>query len=198
MDRKLQAEYLDERLNALNLGPEDKSRSDQVSAQLESLRHPKSPSIGDNAVAATVTEWNENFFQPRGIWITTDPSPVSANIEEKPRMPGEWIPYDHELLPESSTVHGAGRNTGPGRRGMFSGLTFPGMDANSRGFRFGPIVADSEGFRIGKNGLVVSTLSLLKFTSVVIPESRYLFHYISTRSVLSTGLPIVLMIGCVR
>ncbi|KAH8685991.1 hypothetical protein BGZ60DRAFT_523258 [Tricladium varicosporioides] len=155
VDRKLQAEFLDERMDGLNLGPEDKSRSDQVSAQLESLRHPKSPTIGNNAIAATVAEWNDNFFQPRGIWISTsDSAPVSANIEEKPRMPGEWIPYDHELLPEPSTTQSGGRNNGPGRRGMFSGLTFPGMDASSRGFRFGPIVADSEGFRIGKNGLV--------------------------------------------
>ncbi|KAF4637842.1 hypothetical protein G7Y89_g253 [Cudoniella acicularis] len=153
-DRKLRAELLDEQMSRLDLKQEDKSRSDQVSAQLEPLRQPPSPRI--HTAASTVAEWNENFFHPRGIRITiSDPQP-EINPDGRLGIPGEWIPYDHEILTESVRTNEGGPNTGPSRKGMFGGFknSFPGVEASSRGFKLGPIVADNTGFRIGKNGLV--------------------------------------------
>ena len=96
---------------------------------------------------ATISEWNRGFFHPRGIHIVlTSPSPV-ADVEvlhaalpdaTPARVIPTWIPYDHEIIGESSS---AGR-----RRGFFRGFQ---AGPHGGGFRMGPIVADNDGFRMG-------------------------------------------------
>jgi hypothetical protein len=150
-ERKLRAELIDARMHSLNLGEEDRSRTnmDEVDAQLDPLRQPQSPGSLDrlNRVQATISEWNEGFFKPRGIQITTiDLDAEIAAGEDGNRMPGSYIPYDHELLPNSDNRRD--------QRGLFGRFrSFSGIESNAQGFRMGPIVANNEGFRIG-NGLV--------------------------------------------
>jgi hypothetical protein len=150
-ERKLRAELIDARMHSLNLGEEDRSRTNmnEVDAQLNPLRQPQSPGSLDrlNRAQATISEWNEGFFKPRGIQITTiDLDAEIAAGEDGNRMPGSYIPYDHELLPNSDNRRD--------QRGLFGRFrSFSGIESNAQGFRMGPIVANSEGFRIG-NGLV--------------------------------------------
>ena len=166
-DRKLQQELMEERMHQLSLGRgDDKSRADisEVDAQLDPLRQPLSSRSTESlsAISATIAEWNEGFFKPRGVQIvTSDPEPQAADDEETSRMPGAWVPYDHEIL------GGAPRNNSRGRRGLFGSFKgFSGLEAHSGNFRMGPIVADNEGFRIGKNGLVVGFISY--FVSILV------------------------------
>ncbi len=147
-DRKLRAELLvDERVQSLSLNSDD--RASQVDAQLDSIRQPQLPPSPQSSAHTqlTLAEWNEGFFKPRGIKVenkgnvrevleVATPGPE----ENAARMPGAWIPYDHELQPELP------RNNTGGRRGILDGF----MQAGSSGFRMGPIVADTAGFRIGR------------------------------------------------
>ncbi|RDL37941.1 uncharacterized protein BP5553_05374 [Venustampulla echinocandica] len=148
-DRKLKAELIAEQMYRLALSEEEKSKTDisQVDAQLRPLRQFSASSRTESLIAAeaTIAEWNEHFFQPRGITIvTSELNPPTKAGDETPRVPGAWIPYDHELVPNPSSKKGAGQ------RGMFDAFKrFPGVQAGSQGFRMGPIVADSDGFRIG-------------------------------------------------
>lgn len=96
----------------------------------------------ERRLRATLQVWNQGFFNPRGLHIvltegTPDVVIAQATTQEAPssRMPGTWIPYDHEIIGESSA---AGR-----RRGFFRGFQ------TSSGFRVGPLVADNDGFRMG-------------------------------------------------
>jgi hypothetical protein len=159
-DRKLQQELMEERMHQLSLAlGDDKSRADisEVDAQLSPLRQLLSSRSTESlsTISATISEWNEGFFKPRGVQIViSDPEPQITADEETRQMPGAWVPYDHEIL------GGAPRNNSRGRRGMFGSFrSFPGMEANAGSFRMGPIVADNEGFRIGRNGLVVGFIS---------------------------------------
>lgn len=109
---------------------------------------PRPQPANDYRLSRTVAEWNEGFFEPRGLHIAISyihpeiavvQTPKSS-LERTARTQGTWIPYDHEIIGESSS---AGR-----RRGFFGG--FKGFQAGSpSGFRIGPIVADNEGFRMG-------------------------------------------------
>lgn len=110
---------------------------------------------GNNKLEITIAEWNEGFFKPRGLQITTidvdeeiavgqaaEVTEVSKDVI--PPVPGAWIPhdhipYDHEILGQSS----AGR-----KRGFFGGFK-PFQGSQQGGFRMGPIVADNDGFRMG-------------------------------------------------
>ncbi|TVY17660.1 hypothetical protein LARI1_G002833 [Lachnellula arida] len=160
-DRKLQQQLMEESMHQLSLGRgDDKSRADisKVDAQLHPLRLPLSSRSTESlsATFATIAEWNEGFFKPRGVEIViTEPDTQVAAGEETPRMPGAWVPYGRESL------GGPPRNSSRGRRGLFGSFrTFSGLEANSGNFRMGPIVADNEGLRIGKNGLVASANGL--------------------------------------
>lgn len=110
---------------------------------------------GNHQPENIIAEWNEGFFKPRGLQITTidvdeeiavgqAADVTEASKEVTPRVPGAWIPhdhipYDHEILGQSS----AGR-----RRGFFGGFK-PFQGSQQGGFRMGPIVADNDGFRMG-------------------------------------------------
>lgn len=154
-DRKLQAELLDGSMQKLGLSQEDRSDTSEVDAQLEHLRQQPSPSTAERLriLESTISEWNEGFFGPRGLQITTiDPDAEIAAGEETSRMPGSWIPWEEDGQPESS------RGNLQGRRRFFGLGSNPSMEAGSQGFRLGPIVANHEGFRIGK-GLVANNES---------------------------------------
>jgi hypothetical protein len=172
-DRKLQAELIVENMHQLDLNQADQARttSSEVNAQLEHLRQQSFSSAAEKLrmVESTIAEWNEGFFKPRGLQITTiDQDAEIATDEETSRMPGSWIPWEGEMQPDSS------RGNMQGRRGFFGLSRNPFMEAGSQGFRVGPIVvsirfppliitepltnrqqANNEGFRIG-NSLVVS------------------------------------------
>jgi hypothetical protein len=136
-DRKLQAELLDESMHKLGLGQEDRSDTSEVNAQLEHLRQQSSPSIAEKLrmIESTISEWNEGFFRPRGLQITTiyQNSELAAG-EETSQMPGSWIPWEEDGQPESS------RGNQQSRRGFLGLGRNPFMDAGSQGFRMGPIV----------------------------------------------------------
>jgi len=152
-DRKLRQE-LTEHMHQLSLDKDPKPRTDmsEVDAQLDSLRQPLSSLTTDSltVISSTVSEWNEGFFKPRGVYIAVGEVKPQTPDEDPNRMPGTWIPYDHEILAESPKDDSS-------RKGLFGSFkTFPGMESNAGSFRIGPIVADNDGLRIGKNGLVVS------------------------------------------
>lgn len=157
-DRKIRAEFLDEELEDLSLNEKSSKIIDPVLAQLEPLRSPISPvSPNSTTISMTIEEWNESFFEPRGVRIIANQNRENSPSEQPRDMPGTWIPYDHELLPQqpesSASASSKPKQT---RRGMLSGFLPGVVEANSKGFRMGPIVADSDGFRIGR-GLVVSS-----------------------------------------
>ena len=149
-ERKLRAEMPDEQLDRLSIGREIKSRDGmtEIDAQLGQLRRPPSSRTVEraNRIEATISEWNDGFFEPRGIHIAI----VNLDIEmaagdERRPMPGSFIPYGHEI--------GESENRRD-QRSFFGRLrSSQGMDSNSRGFRLGSISANNEGFRIGR-GLV--------------------------------------------
>ncbi|KAL2073715.1 hypothetical protein VTL71DRAFT_11041 [Oculimacula yallundae] len=151
-DRKLRAELVDERMHRLTLGKESRSMTDlrEVEAQLDPLRQPQTVPSADisRRVEATISEWNEGFFMPRGLQILN----TGVEAEESPAdgeatpLPGSWIPWEHEMNGEA----GPSSNS---RKGFFSGF----MQAGPQGFKMGPIVADNDGFRIGRNGLRADT-----------------------------------------
>jgi hypothetical protein len=148
----------------------EKSSHDQseVYAQLEPLRSPglSDSMTADSTISATIREWNDNFFQPRGVHII-----ASKNINTFSSIGGHQAPpYFNEPTSNSHTVPQAGfsdvSNTARlGRKGMFDGFKpFSSREANSRGFRLGPVVADTDGFRIGKD-IVVSQASSYRTVS---------------------------------
>ncbi|KAK0116688.1 hypothetical protein ONS96_012540 [Cadophora gregata f. sp. sojae] len=148
-DRKLKAELVDERMKRLTLGKESRSMTDlrEVDAQLDPLRQAQTLQNTDTSrrLEATISEWNEGFFKPRGIQISNDAVDTENVAEgEATPMPGSWIPWEHEMNGEP----GPSSNTNA-RKGFFSGF----MQAGPQGFKMGPIVADNDGFRIGRNGL---------------------------------------------
>ncbi|TVY73397.1 hypothetical protein LSUE1_G006437, partial [Lachnellula suecica] len=155
-DRKLNHQLeMEESMHELSIGGDVKSRANmsEVDAQLDPLRQPLSPRSADylSSAYSTVAEWNEGFFNPRGLHIIiaeTELQAVAADGEMM-RMPGAWISNDHE--PHHETPQG---NSGSGgRRGIFGSFrSFPGFRIGKNG-----LVADNEGFRIGKNGLVASS-----------------------------------------
>lgn len=176
-DRKLKAELVDERMHRLTIGHDDRSRLNlsEVDAQLEPLRQEKSmqSSDGSRHIEATISEWNNGFFNPRGVQISTlDVHAEAAAGEDATRMPGTWIPGEDETRQEGETNNAQGKRPEP-RPGFFNNF----MYADSRGFKMGPLVAgtatvplisltcliltdsclDNNGFRIGSNGLRVST-----------------------------------------
>lgn len=145
-DRKLGAE-LEERVSRLSLRHDNRSRSDtsEAEAQLQPLRSPRTPRSSDR-IESTISEWNDGFFNPRGVQISTldVDAEIAASEEQRAQMPGSWIPAENENNGESST------NNEGARRGWGLGNL---LHAGPQGFRMGPIVADNNGFRIGKNGL---------------------------------------------
>ncbi|KAH7407853.1 hypothetical protein BKA64DRAFT_432798 [Cadophora sp. MPI-SDFR-AT-0126] len=148
-DRKIKAELVDERMHRLTLGKESRSMTDlrEVDAQLDPLRQSQTLPSSDTArrLEATISEWNEGFFKPRGIQISNRVIEIESLTEgEATPMPGSWIPWEHEMNGDL----GPSSNTNA-RRGFFSGF----MQAGPQGFKMGPIVADNDGFRIGRNGL---------------------------------------------
>jgi hypothetical protein len=150
-DRKLRAELEDD-ISHLSLGHDNRSRSDisEAEAQLGPLRSPRIPRAMDR-VEATISEWNDGFFNPRGIQISTIDvdAEIAAGEEERTHMPGSWIPWENENNGEPSTSNAGAR------KGSFFGnfLQAGTLRPGTQGFKMGPIVADNDGFRIGKNGL---------------------------------------------
>jgi len=136
-DRKLQAELLDESMHKLGLSQEIRSDTGEIEAQLGHLRQLSSPSTAERLrmIEFTISEWNEGFFGPRGLQLTTnDQDAEIATGEETNRLPGSWIPCAEDGQPESS------RGNTQGRRGFLGLGRNPFMDAGSQGFRMGPIV----------------------------------------------------------
>lgn len=137
----------------------------------------------NNTLEVTVAEWNEGFFNPRGLQITTmgvnEGITEATEVSSTPRVPGAWIPhdhipYDHEILGASS----AGR-----KRGFFGG--FKGFQGGSQGgFRMGPIVADNEGFRMGN--VFVADRKLMwspTLLSMVSKDKRLMIMYMFSRDI---------------
>lgn len=103
-------------------------------------------------VEATVQQWNDGFFRPRGIVVQLDPA------DEAPKIPGAWDEaFDtgpstqREAAPAaagpSTQRVGGGRSWGPFRienDGIRYGDSFV---ADSNGVRIGPFVMDNNGIR---------------------------------------------------
>ncbi|CZS98494.1 hypothetical protein WAI453_005768 [Rhynchosporium graminicola] len=152
-DRKLKAELVDERMYRLTLGKDSRSMTDlrEVEAQLDPLRQPLAHPDADisHRLEATISEWNEGFFIPRGLQISNICLQTEAARDgETTPLPGSWIPWEHEMNGEAGPT-----SNSYSRKGFFGGI----MQAGSQGFKMGPIVADTEGFRIGRNGLRADT-----------------------------------------
>ncbi|KAK1756850.1 hypothetical protein QBC47DRAFT_377834 [Echria macrotheca] len=170
VDRKLRAEMMSEAAEEVR----SQAETEAAVAQIEGLRIGSSPrqQVVDVGVAeATVREWNEGFFAPRGVVVRLDTlSGGGGNKNEDGGMqvPGAWdTSFDREagtaaagpstvpangarsrfarLNPFSSS--GGNNNTGGGGNGAFrfGGITVDG-DRLSIGDRF---VADRNGLRIG-------------------------------------------------
>ncbi|KAI6711284.1 hypothetical protein JHW43_006194 [Diplocarpon mali] len=145
-DRKLNAELIDGRMHRLTLGKESRSMIDlrEVDAQLEPLRSTHNEDSSQR-LEATLCEWNDGFFKPRGINVSNSNMVTKvAVVEGAGRMPGSWIPWEHEMNPG-----GTSSSNPNARKGFFNSF----MQAGPQGFKMGPIVADNDGFRIGRNGL---------------------------------------------
>jgi hypothetical protein len=146
----------------LNQGGRSRSDASEVNAQLQHLRQQTSSNTTEKLRAAelTISEWNEGFFRPRGIHITSiDQNAETAAGVESSRKTSSRIPWQE---PKSS------RNS---RRGF---LRNPFIEAGPQGFRMGPIIvsqnvypfisskrwlthsqqANNEGFRIGRSLVV--------------------------------------------
>lgn len=139
-ERKLQAEMVDERMANLRVQDREDARS-QVDAQLSPLRESASQNSGIGAreaeIEATVFEWNEGFFKPRG---------VEVKIVERERsrdMPGSWIPWENET---SQVQNGEASSS---RERPVPETRRSWLRANSDGLRMGALQADHNGFRLG-------------------------------------------------
>lgn len=143
-DRKLNAELKaeTERLQKFTLGPEElssnRSNADELEAQLSPLRQSQAspPTARLSELKATVTEWNDGFFGPRGVKVMLGDETGRLN-----QMPGAWIPWENEMGPDGSI------NAVPETRRSWAPF---GFRADAEGFRLGNMVADNGGFRIGK------------------------------------------------
>jgi hypothetical protein len=126
----------------------------------------------NSTISTTIREWNDNFFQPRGIRIITSTGINNfSNIGGGNAAPSVTEPVSYSHTGPQASFPEASNPAKNGRKGMFDGLrSFSSREANSRGFRMGPIVADNDGFRIGKD-LVVSQSSIIVL---------YSFHVIYT------------------
>lgn len=138
IDRKLRAETESEHGQTIG------SNRSEASAQLEHMRetNPSSP-IQDETVRraeiqATVQQWNDGFFHPRGIDVRLAPASGA--------MPGGWdASFDESRGVNDHTESNAG---GPSANYPWSKSFSISMDSN--GVRFGnAIVADGNGLRIG-------------------------------------------------
>lgn len=159
-DRKLKAELIDERMHRLTLGKESRSMTDlrEVDAQLDPLRQSQSVQSARRQ-EATISEWNDGFFNPRGIHISSSNADAEIAVgEEAARMPGSYIPWEHEMNPEPA---GSSSGNANARKGFFSGF----MQAGPQGFKMGPIVAGADKSHIYQSSCFLF-ISLLRDSSV--------------------------------
>ncbi|KAI9163070.1 hypothetical protein HJFPF1_04668 [Paramyrothecium foliicola] len=153
IDRKLRSEA------SSDAGGRPGSRRSYAEEQLESLRDSsaESPDAAQRRrdVEATVRQWNEQFFLPRGINIRLFPTASDPNA----RMPGSWdAAFDRaRALGEAGPSAPARRASSNGMMGKLQidedgiryGDTFV-VDSNQ--VRVGNLVLDSRGIRIGNSG----------------------------------------------
>ncbi|KAL6815490.1 hypothetical protein GGI42DRAFT_109360 [Trichoderma sp. SZMC 28013] len=119
----------------------------QVEAQLNQIADARNPASPDSQrrrrdVEATVQQWNDGFFGPRGIQVRLEP-PRSPSAQ----MPGAW----EANFDQASE---AGRSTQSsqtaGRSAPASGGSWGGFQIDDNGVRYGnSFVADQNGLRIG-------------------------------------------------
>lgn len=83
---------------------------------------------------STISEWNEGFFNPRGIQITTadlDAEMTAATGEETNIDPYPWILWGEGTQPESSRSN---------RRSLLGHGRNSFIDSGPKSFRIGPTV----------------------------------------------------------
>jgi hypothetical protein len=149
IDRKLRAEDAGDARSQLE-GLRERERSDEslMAAAAEQRRD----------VEATVRQWNDEFFLPRGITIRLLPAPAE-------RMPGSWdSAFDKaasapEVVPSSSSSSPHAERSGS-RGNLFGGFKMDEdgirigdsfiMDSNQ--MRIGNLILDSNGIRMGGPG----------------------------------------------
>lgn len=139
-DRKVKAGMIDEPMRRLALGKESRSMADlrEADAPLDPLRQPLPSTDSSRMLEATLSEWNEGFFVPRGIQMAICNADTEVAVgEEAARAPGSWIPWEHEMNP------GGLRSNSPSTlKGFFSSF----VQAGPQGFKMGPIVAGTNYF----------------------------------------------------
>ncbi|PTB68567.1 hypothetical protein BBK36DRAFT_1191178 [Trichoderma citrinoviride] len=108
---------------------------------------------------ATVQQWNDGFFGPRGIRIVLNEPPPRPYSSSARQMPGGWeanfdqtTPSTAEPGPSTTTTtqsqQRAGRRPGPG--GCSSSSSWGNWQIDGNGVRYGNgFVADQNGLRIG-------------------------------------------------
>ncbi|UKZ65736.1 uncharacterized protein TrAtP1_006929 [Trichoderma atroviride] len=104
-------------------------------------------------VEATVLQWNDGFFNPRGIQVNLEPRRAPST-----QMPGAWETNVDQRSESAQSSHTAGRSE-PSSWSPWSGLV---MDEN--GIRLGNSFMDESGIRLGNsfvadsNGLRIGNL----------------------------------------
>ncbi|KAL7909079.1 hypothetical protein GGI35DRAFT_452890 [Trichoderma velutinum] len=119
----------------------------QVEAQLNQIADARDPANPESLrrrrdVEATVQQWNDGFFGPRGIQVRLEP-PRTPSAQ----MPGTWEPNFDQASE-------AGRSTQPsqtaGRSAPAGCGSWGGFQIDDNGVRYGnSFVADQNGLRIG-------------------------------------------------
>lgn len=115
-------------------------------------------------IEATVQQWNDGFFAPRGVQVQLEPT------EDEPRVPGAWdTAFDQapasgtaQAGPSSEREAGeqAQQQQGGGWRNGFGGFRIDGDSvrwgdafvADSNGLRIGNLVMDNNGIRMNGRG----------------------------------------------
>ncbi|CAJ2502731.1 Uu.00g101250.m01.CDS01 [Anthostomella pinea] len=138
IDRKLRAEA--------GGAPSSPSGRDLTGAQLDRLEKSALGASDDASVdvETTIREWNDGFFEPRGVTIRRAPSTAAS-----PRMPGSWdgapaapvlSTRDADAQPQSQAQPQAGRSRWN---------PFGVMEATGRGLRIGSLHIDGDRVAIG-------------------------------------------------
>lgn len=182
IDKKLRAEGIENNNEARSARSEKDdgtagSRSPVV-AQLEQIR------LGDlpgQSVDETIREWNEGFFQPRGMTVHIE---QAFSAHEEPRMPGSWDQSFNASPSQDQQASSSSRwwRSLPRFETSSRGLRFGGVSidndrisigdrfvADSRGLRIGGLVADDSGLRLNGRDLFGGTGSRAREQPTVPP-----------------------------
>ncbi|KAK4201420.1 hypothetical protein QBC40DRAFT_278180 [Triangularia verruculosa] len=185
VDRKLRAEGIE---SAGSEKGDDRSDRSQAEVLLDRIRSPVGSDDGEGAearrerVGRTVREWNEGFFERRGVRVAVRYQRDDEQREE--RMPGGW--EERFDATQSNQTQAQTQSQGQGQQqqqqqqqrgqgwmGRFSPFGVSGNAGSSNsnnsgnGFNFGGIKVDGERISIGDNFVVDGRTGHLKIGGIV-------------------------------